>query len=295
LKDFERMLRCVIGEDIDLVMTLAKDLARIEIDPGQIEQVVMNLAVNARDAMPEGGKLTIETDNIEIDELYAQSHVSIVPGKYVAITVKDTGRGMDQETLSNVFEPFFTTKEQGKGTGLGLSTVYGIVKQSGGYIWAYSEPGQGTVFKICIPRTQAEPAVKADRPKEETPMGGGKHILIVEDEASLRSLIEKVLLSLGYRVSVAANADNALLLVEEKGLKPDLVITDVIMPGMSGVLLVERLRRNQSKLKVLLMSGWYADNSAVNHAGLNLNTPFIQKPFSIKEFAAKIQQVMREG
>ena len=290
--DIEKMLHRLIGEDIALELALSGDLSPVKVDRGQMEQVIMNLAVNARDAMPTGGKLLIETSEVELDEAYAQSHPGVTPGRYVMLAVTDTGCGVDKEVLSQIFDPFFTTKEKGKGTGLGLSTVYGIVKQSGGNIWAYSEPGQGTTFKIYLPVTGEQAKTRVREAAQEEPTGGGEHILVVEDEEDLRGLLKMMLSRLGYKVSLAANGREALLLVEEKGLKPDLIITDVVMPGMSGSVLVERLRRNQPDLKVLFMSG-YTDNAIVHHGVLDPGTPFIQKPFTIAQIAEKVRAVLR--
>lgn len=290
LKTIERILHRLIGEDIELVMALEDNLSNVKADPGQIDQVIMNLAVNARHAMPYGGKLIIETANVILDESCTQSHADMVPGDYVMIAVKDTGFGMDRDTLSRIFEPFFTTKE--KGTGLGLATAYGIVKQSGGYIWVYSEFGKGTSFKIYLPATTSKIQLEECKIEKDDHMGGGEHILIVEDEPALRGLFEVMLTELGYRVAVAANGGEALLLVEEKGLTPDLVITDVIMPVMSGDVLANRFRKNQPDIKVLYMSG-YTDDAIVHHGVLDEGTSFIQKPFNIKELAAKIEQLLR--
>ncbi|MCX8030824.1 MAG: PAS domain S-box protein [Thermodesulfovibrionales bacterium] len=290
LKSMKDMLQRLIGEDIEVIMELKEDLSNVEADPAQIEQVIMNLSVNARDAMPFGGKLIIETANVVLDENYIQSHAGVIPGDYVMISVTDTGHGMDKETLAHIFEPFFTTKE--KGTGLGLSTVYGIVKQSGGHIWVYSELGKGTTFKIYLPVTLTKPETELED-KQTEKIGekvGGGHILVVEDEPALRGLFEVFLTSLGYKVTLAANGGEALLLVEEKGLRPDLVITDVIMPIMSGAVLAERLRKIQPDLKVLFMSG-YTDNAIVHHGVLDPDTPFIQKPFNIAELAKKINEM----
>jgi len=294
IRNTEKMLRRLIGEDIELELAPSDEIDRVMADQGQIEQVIMNLSINARDAMPRGGKLILETANVALDETYAKSHASVHPGKYVMLAVSDTGCGMDKETLTKIFEPFFTTKEMGKGTGLGLATVYGIVKQSGGNIWAYSEPGRGTTFKIYLPQTQAEQEPKTDAVEKEAPKGGGEHILVVEDEDSLRKLTKTALSRLGYKVSVAANGGEALLLMEKKGLKPDLVLTDVVMPNMSGKELVNHLRRNQPDLKVLYMSG-YADNAIVHHGFLEPGTAFLQKPFTIRGIAEKVQAVLRRG
>ena len=291
LKNLDQMLRRLIGEHIDIVFALAQDIGRIKADPVQIEQVIMNLAINARDAMHEGGKLTIETAMADLDDSYAKNHAGVLPGRYALIAVTDTGRGMDDQIKSKIFEPFFTTKDRGKGTGLGLAMVYGIVKQSGGHIYVYSEPGRGTTFKIYFPCTDAVPDFNADIQRAKEHRGGNEHILVVEDEAKLRRLFEATIPSLGYRVTTAANGDEALALVEERGLKPDLVITDVVMPGMGGVVLVERLRKNQPDLRVLYMSG-YTDNAIVHQGILDPGTPFIQKPFHIKDLAVKIREVL---
>ncbi|MEJ5300107.1 MAG: PAS domain S-box protein [Thermodesulforhabdaceae bacterium] len=296
IQNLEKMLRRLIGEDIILELALADDLGMVMADPVQMEQVIINLAVNARDAMPKGGKLLIETANVQLDETYVRKHVGVQPGNYVMLAVTDTGCGMDKETLSRIFEPFFTTKEKGKGTGLGLSTVYGIVKQSGGHIWVYSEPGRGTTFKIYLPQTEAkqEPRTVVVTGETETARGGGEHILVVEDEGSLRKLIEVGLSSLGYKVTVAASGGEALLLVEEKGLKPDLVITDVVMPYISGKEMINRLQRNQPDLKVLYMSG-YTDNAIVHHGILDPDIVFIQKPFTLRDLVKKVQEILQSG
>jgi len=292
IRNMEPMLHRLIREDIQLEFVLTPDLARVKADPGQVEQVLVNLTVNARDAMPDGGHVTIETANVELDDDYVRTHVDVRPGKYVRLAVSDTGLGMDAQTAAHIFEPFFTTKDKGLGTGLGLSTVYGIVKQSEGHIWVYSEPGQGTTFKIYLPQTQAE--VRSDSPRSLAPRqqsGNGQQILLVEDEDSLRNLIAKAMTDLGYRVHTAANGGEALLLVEEKTLRPDLIITDVIMPNMSGSVLVERLKRSQPGLRVLYMSG-YTENAIVHHGVLDKGIPFIQKPFNIRELAARAAEVL---
>ena len=291
LRNLEKMLGRVIGEDILLEFVLAADLGRVMADPGQLEQVVVNLVVNARDAMPGGGRLTVETTNVELDETYVLGHESVIPGKYVMLALTDTGCGMDKAAMAKLFEPFYTTKEKGKGTGLGLSTVYGIVKQSGGYIWAYSEPGRGTSFKIYLPRTEAEPEVKPAETGGVSLRGGGERILLVEDEGSLRELCASVLQRLGYRVSAAASGPEALRLLERERLELDLVLTDVIMPGLSGVELADRLRQERPGLKVLYMSG-YPDEAIARHGVLDAGTPFIQKPFSECDLAAKVRAVL---
>ncbi|GAB4112662.1 MAG: hypothetical protein Kow001_14410 [Acidobacteriota bacterium] len=290
LKEMERMLRRLIGEDIRLELSLKDDLGPVSVDPGQIDQVILNLVVNARDAMPEGGELTITTDNVELDSSYAGVHPEVVPGPYVLLAVTDTGRGMEPEVKDRIFEPFFTTKGGEKGTGLGLSTAYGIVKQSGGHIWVYSEPGRGTTFKVYLPRTEAAAAPDI-APQEQGRPGAGEHVLVVEDDGALRLLLKRMLTRLGYRVTVAANGGEALLLMEERGLEPDLLMTDVVMPGMSGALLAERLQRFRPGLRVLYMSG-YTGDTVVHHTGMEPGTPFLQKPFSIRDLAVQLRKVL---
>jgi len=290
IRNTEKMLRRLLAEDIELSLIMAKDLPRVLFDPGQLDQVIINLAANARDAMPKGGRLLIETSVVHLDEAYAAAHHEINPGKYVMLAFTDTGYGMDQETLSRVFEPFFTTKKKGEGTGLGLSTVYGIVKQSNGHIWVYSEPGNGTTFKVYLPPTEAKPKTQAEIVISPAP-SGGEHILVVEDELSVRNLMKMLFSSLGYTVTVAANGDEALRLVEKMGVKPDLVITDVVMPKMSGKELIDRLRKTYPHLKALFMSG-YTDNAIVHHGVLDPDTPFIQKPFNIQEIGKKVREVL---
>ncbi|WP_448381734.1 ATP-binding protein [Desulfosoma sp.] len=291
LRNLEKMLRRLIGEDVSLEMLLAEDLARVVVDPGQIEQVIMNLAVNARDAMPQGGTLVMETANVVLDDAYASSHPGVTPGAYVRLAITDTGCGMSKEIVDRIFEPFFTTKERGKGTGLGLSTVYGIVKQSGGHIFVYSEPQRGTTFTIYLPATEAEAQPVPANPGEVRTVGHGEHILVVEDDQSLRKMMVGLLSELGYKVTPAANAGEALLLVEEVGLKPDLIITDVVMPTMSGKQLIDRLQRTRPDLKVLYMSG-YTDNAIVHYGILDPGTPFIQKPFTRDALGMKIRELL---
>lgn len=290
----QKLLRRLIGENIDFITTLADDLGRVKADVGQIEQVIMNLVVNARDAMPEGGKLVIETANVELDREYSKGHISVEPGKYVMLAITDTGVGMDKETQMKIFEPFFTTKEMGRGTGLGLSTVYGIVKQSGGHIWVYSEPDKGTTFKIYLPRTEDAPTARVESESEMKVQNGCGHILVVEDEPAIRELIEIQLENLGYQVTLAANGGEALLAIEERGLKPDLLITDVVMPGMSGVVLLKRLHKTHPELKVLFMSG-YTDNVIVHQGILDPGSPFIQKPFSVKGLSAIVCKILQSS
>ena len=289
--NLEKMLRRLIREDIELGIKLGPEIPSILVDPGQLEQVILNLAANARDAMPLGGKLLIETGLAELDGHYADTHRDVRPGKYVLLAMSDTGCGMSDEVRNKVFEPFFTTKERGKGTGLGLAMVYGIVKQSGGNIWVYSEPDKGTTFKIYIPLTDKEPDVGREPNFEAHSVGQGEHILVVEDEEMLRSFLETLLPRMGYRVTVVANGGEALLMMEEKGFKPDLILTDVVMPHMSGKELMNRLKRSHPNLKVIYMSG-YTDNAVVHHGVLDPGTHFIQKPFTNKHLLSKLKEVL---
>jgi len=290
VSNLEKMLRRLIGEDIELSTALAPSLGRVKADPGQIEQVIMNLVVNARDAMPNGGHLTIETSNAELDETYARNHVTIKPGPHVLLAVADTGVGMAPETQAHIFEPFFTTKEQGKGTGLGLATVYGIVKQSGGSIWVYSEVGQGSVFKIYLPIVNEGPT--PEQVKTETDSSGGTEtILVVEDEVGVRSLINLALVSSGYKVLETDGAKSALELCAKYDGPIHLLLTDVVMPQMSGPMVAERVATLRPGIKVLYMSG-YTDDAVVRHGVLTQEMPFIQKPFSPLALRKKIRGVL---
>ena len=289
--DSEKILRRVIGEDIDLLTELDPALGRVKADAGQIEQVIMNLAVNSRDAMPEGGKLTIETTNVDLDEDYCRRHVAIEPAPYVMLSVSYDGCGMDEETRSRVFEPFFTTKERDKGTGLGLATVYGIVKQSGGFIWVYSEPGQGATFKVYLPRVE-ESAERVEPPRApREAFVGSETILLVEDEEAVRTLTRRVLQKCGYTVLAARNGGEALLLCEQHERPIHLMLTDVVMPQMSGRELAERLAPLRPEMKVLYMSG-YTDNSIVHHGVLDAGASFLQKPFARDGLARKVREVL---
>jgi two-component system cell cycle sensor histidine kinase/response regulator CckA len=284
------MLGRLIGEDIELVAILG-EAAQINADAGQIEQVLMNLAVNARDAMPRGGKLTIETSRVEIDERCAKTQIGVQPGSYVLLAVTDTGTGMDAETLKHIFEPFFTTKEQGKGTGLGLSTVYGIVKQSGGNIWLYSEPNEGTVFKIYLPRVNDLDVGVATVAKAPSIRGGTETVLIVEDDAQIQQLVLEVLAEKGYDVLVSSNGLEALQLLSNRSAPLDLILTDVVMPQMSGRELAERAASIKPNTKVLFMSG-YTNDAIVRHGVLDSGTWFIQKPFAADALAARVREVL---
>jgi PAS domain S-box-containing protein len=291
VRDLDKMLHRMLGEDIELIYALDDHLGRVKGDPGQIEQVILNLAVNARDAMPSGGKLIIETANVELDDVYARSHIAVTPGRYVILSVTDTGVGMTPEVKERIFEPFFTTKEKGKGTGLGLSTAYGIVKQSGGNIWVYSEPGKGTTFKIYLPRVDELP--EEMRKKEiggEIPFGS-ETILVVEDEEVVRKLAVKILEKQGYKVLEASNGVDASAICERRKEPIHLILTDVVMPGMNGHQLVEQFRQVFQDFKVLYMSG-YTDNTIVHHGVLKKGINYIQKPFTPDALARKVREVL---
>jgi len=291
IPDMDRMLRRLIGEDIDLETVLAPDLGRVEADPGQIEQIIMNLAVNARDAMPRGGRLTMETANVELDEVYARSHAGVTPGPYVMMAISDSGTGMDEETLSKVFDPFFTTKEIGKGTGLGLSTIYGIVKQSNGNIWVYSEPGKGTTFKIYLPRVEKEIEETEAVEAAAESLTGSEAILVVEDNEMVRDLVQTIFQRHGYSVLTAQDGEEAIKVSKEHDGPIHLMVTDVVMPNMSGKELAERLNALRPDMKVLYMSG-YTDNAIVHHGVLAQEMLFIQKPFTPESLARKVREVI---
>ncbi len=286
-----QMLSRLIGEHVDLVPILAPDLGAVRADSGQLEQVLMNLVLNARDAMPSGGRVVIETSNIELDETSVRQHVAVRPGSYVMLGVSDTGHGMDEQTQSRLFEPFFTTKEPGKGTGLGLSTVYGIVKQSGGNIWVDSKPGHGTTFTIYLPRVAeiAEPLAMASPPVG--PPTGTETILVVEDTDGLRTLARKILERYGYTVIDAPNGEEALRICERHEGAIHLLLTDVVMPGMSGRVLADRLAQLRSETRVLFTSG-YTDDAIVHHGILRTGTAFLQKPYVLDSLARKVREVL---
>lgn len=287
----ERMLRRLLGADVTLTLLPSYSAWTTKADPSQIEQVVLNLAVNARDAMPHGGKLTIEVKNVELDEEYARLHHEVVPGQYVMMAATDTGIGMDKNTQARVFEPFFTTKEKGKGTGLGLSTVFGIVKQSGGHIWIYSEPGKGATFKLFFPRC-AE--VSVAQPSVSTPpmsRNGSETILLVEDDDQVRAVAVGILRRHGYRVLEVPNAGEALLLCEEHSAAIHLLLTDVVLPRMSGRQLAERLSLVRPEIKVLYMSG-YTDDAVLQHGILESNVAYLQKPITPEALTRKLREVL---
>jgi len=289
LTAMDRMLKRIVGEDVELTSVPAPGLGRIRADAGNVEQVIMNLVVNARDAMPTGGQLTIETRNIDLDDDYAREHLGSAPGHHVMLAVTDTGVGMDKATQSRIFEPFFTTKDPGKGTGLGLSTVFGIAQQSGGSIWVYSEPGKGTTFKVYFPRVIAE----VDAPHQALPpvtLRGQETILLVEDEEQVRAVAQSILKRNGYRVIVAQNAGEALIFCEKHPGIIHMLLTDVVMPQMSGAELAKRIEKTRPDMKVLCMSG-YTDDSIVRHGVLESGVAFMQKPFTPETLMRKVREV----
>jgi PAS domain S-box-containing protein len=287
--DSTKMLKRLLGEDIEVITSLDPTLGHVTADAGQLHQIILNLAVNARDAMPRGGHLSIETQNVVLDE--EQLHLSLQPGAYVMLAVSDNGSGMDQETLSRIFEPFFTTKESTKGTGLGLSTVYGIVKQSGGSIFVYSEPGRGTTFKIYLPRSDKAVSATMEPRVEVDTLRGSETVLVVEDEEAVRKLIEQALRKYGYRVIEATNGTEALRVCEHHDPPIRLMVTDVVMPGMSGRELAARVREQLPDLRVLYMSG-YTDDTVIRHGLLDASMFFLQKPFTPSALARKVRQTL---
>ncbi len=285
----EKLLTRLLGEDVSLTTTLAAALGAVKVDPGQLEQIIMNLAVNARDAMPRGGRLSIETANVEMDESYVRGHPLARPGHYVMLAVSDTGIGMDAATQARIFEPFFTTKEAGKGTGLGLATVYGIVRQSSGFIWVYSEPGHGTSFKIYLPRVD-EPVSPAGAPAPQV-VGGSETVLVVEDVAAVRAVTRQMLERQGYCVLEAANGATALSLARQHQSAIHLLVTDVVMPEVSGRELADQLVQLRPDMKVLFMSG-YTDDAVVRHGILQEGIAYLQKPFTPDTLARKVRAVL---
>ncbi len=287
----EKMLRRIIGENITIAMALTPTVSHIRADPGQLEQVILNLAVNARDAMPAGGRLTLETAEVELDDPYTASHPTVTPGRYVMIAVSDTGTGMDAATQARIFEPFFTTKEKGQGTGLGLATVYGIVKQSAGYIWVYSEPNRGSTFKVYLPSVAGTEEAAVMSIPEMQPARGLETILFVEDEPALRTAGAQILGRYGYTVIVAGSGDEALALWHQQATVIDLIATDIVMPGITGPETVERLRAVHPSVKVLFMSG-YTDATVLEHGVSIMGAAFLQKPYSAATLTQKVREVL---
>jgi two-component system cell cycle sensor histidine kinase/response regulator CckA len=287
----ERMLRRIIGEDVALSTVPHAELGQVRADAAQIEQVIVNLAVNARDAMPDGGRLVIETANVELDAAYTRGHAGVKEGDYVMLAVSDTGRGIPPDVRTRLFEPFFTTKERGKGTGLGLSTVYGIVKQSGGEIWVYSEVGKGTCFKIYLPRVDEVKPSEIPAPGPSSTERGSETVLVAEDEPGVRALVGEVLGQRGYRVLEALDVEDALRICREHPDEIELLLTDVVMPVMSGRELAEHVAEIRPEIKVLYMSG-YTDNIVVHHGITSIDTQFLQKPFTPAALARKVREVL---
>ena len=291
LTDLRQMLGRLVGEDIDITASLAQDLGRVRGDQGQLEQVIVNLVVNARDAMPEGGKLTLETANVEIAETRVREGTTVPAGRYVRLCVTDSGIGMNDATRSRIFEPFFTTKEVGKGTGLGLSTVYGIVKQSGGYIWVYSEKGRGTSFRIYLPRVDAPADTVAHPIASDLEQRGNETVLLVEDDEMVRKLASGALARRGYQVIVATSGEDAIRVAEEHPDPIDLLVSDVVMPGMNGPELSRRLASRRPRMKVLYMSG-YTDLAVVHHGEIEPGAAFLEKPFTSQLLLTRVREVL---
>ncbi len=287
----EKLLRRLIGEDIEMKAMVAAGLGTIKADPAKVEQVLMNLVVNARDAMPTGGKLILETSNVDLDRTYASDHVSVRPGRYVMLAVSDTGIGMSAETVAHIFEPFFTTKSSGQGTGLGLATVYGIVKQSGGYIWVYSEPGRGSTFKVYFPRVDEAAEKDYKTPAKAYAKRGTETLLLVEDDEAVRELTETILSAQGYKVICAESPKKAQEIAAKRGKDIDLVLTDVIMPTMSGHELARKLIAKNPRTRVLYMSG-YTDNVIAQGGVLEEGLAFLQKPFTPRALTEKVREVL---
>jgi signal transduction histidine kinase/CheY-like chemotaxis protein len=292
--EMHKMLGRLIGENIELQAVTGKSLGSVKVDPGQFQQILMNLAVNARDSMPDGGKIVIETANVELDEGYCDLHPYVKPGRFVMLAVSDTGQGMSEEVKVRIFEPFFTTKEKGSGTGLGLATAYGAVHQAGGSIEVYSEVGIGTTFKIYLPRVEEEAAkpVNDDRPTDLP--GGTETVLIVEDEGTLRNLCVQILEQLGYRVLQARNGTEAIAVAQGYGERIDLLLTDVVMPGMNGADLATQLVLHHREMKVLFTSG-YTEDVISHHGVLAEGVSFIGKPYTPSALARKVREVIDEG
>jgi CheY-like chemotaxis protein len=287
----DKLLRRLIGEDVELIARPAPDLGLVKVDPGQFEQILINLAVNARDAMPDGGKLTIETRNVLLGADDTRQYPEVIPGPHVLLAISDTGVGMNEVTRAHIFEPFFTTKERGKGTGLGLATCYGIVKQAGGHIWISSEPERGATFKIFLPRIEAEATPFASRAATVLPSRGDETILLVEDEPLVRNLAVQALRAHGYTVLVAGSGGAALAVARAHSGTIDLLVTDVVMPQMSGTQVAQQLSASRPGVKVLYISG-YTENTAVHRDVLEQGIAFLAKPFTPSVLAHKVREVL---
>jgi PAS domain S-box-containing protein len=290
LTSMDKMLQRILGADVDLVSLPTQPLGRVRADPSSVEQVIMNLVVNARDAMPTGGMLTMETANVVLDEAYAQAHFGVKPGPHVMLAVSDTGTGIENSTLARIFEPFFTTKESGKGTGLGLSTVFGVVQQSGGSVWVYSEVGKGTTFKVYLPRVDAAVETVGETVPPTT-LRGSETILLVEDDDQVRVVARGILRRSGYHVIEARNAGEALLHSEQHQTTIHLLLSDVVMPQMSGPELAKRLASARPDMKVLCMSG-YTDDSIVRHGVLEAHIAYLQKPITPEALTTRVREVL---
>lgn len=293
VEGLQTLLEPMIGETVTLKFVAGEVTGKVFVDPAQIEQVAMNLVVNARDAMPDGGIILVETAMVELDKEYAEMHPEVEPGWYSVLSVSDSGVGIEPKILSEIFEPFFTTKPKGQGTGLGLSTVYGVVRQSGGHVRVYSEPGQGSTFKVYFPLTNKEPRPEADGPEPMLKVSGSVHVLLVEDEDALRKMFKLFLTSMGYRVTEAEDGPVALERILEEGLVPDIILTDVGLPGFSGKVLMDKLHQNGYTIPALYMSG-YTDNAIVHQGILDEGIPFISKPFSLRELHARLTEILGE-
>src|SRR5208337_673313 len=289
--DMERLLRPLIGENIELVTQLSTETGHTRADAGQLEQVIMNLVVNAKDAMPEGGKLTVQSSDVTVRHSFSE-HCFIQPGRYAVISVADTGHGMDKETQSRIFEPFFTTKDKGKGTGLGLSTVYGIVKQSNGYVFAQSELGVGTTFYVYLPRVEDSAEELSPTESQPNEAGGCETVLLVEDEESVRELVRVTLASRGYKVLEAEDGERGLQIAESCKEHIHILITDVVMPGIGGRELAKKLLLLRPGISVLYLSG-YTEDAVVAPGALGPGTGFLQKPFTLQNLAKKVREVIR--
>ena len=292
VQDMKRLLSPLIGENIELITQLSSELGRTRADAGQIEQVIMNLVVNAKDALPEGGKIAIETSNVNLGDDVRRQFSYILPGPYILLSISDTGQGMSKETQAHIFEPFFTTKEKGKGTGLGLSTVYGIIKQSGGYVFVESEVGRGTRFRIYLPRVEEAAEAAGMTHAARSVAGGSETVLLAEDEESVRDLVRETLEGKGYKILACENADAALQMAAAHAGTIDLLITDLVMPGMSGRELAKRLCALRPQTRVLYLSGYTEDVLA--HPGMiEPGTVFLQKPFTLQVLARRVREVLR--